>query len=68
MTNSTKDFSYHDARTELSEILEWFEAGEVDIDAALAKYGRADELLKQIDIYLNDAKAKITQKITKSSS
>lgn len=61
------EFNYHEARTELSEILDWFESGEVDVEAALAKYDRADELLKQIDSYLNDAKAKITQKINKSS-
>ena len=61
------DFSYKQARTELSEILDWFESGEVDIEQALAKYDRADELLKAIDSYLSDAKAKITTKIHQNS-
>jgi exodeoxyribonuclease VII small subunit len=66
MTKTT-DFSYKQARTELSEILDWFEAGEVDIEQALAKYDRADELLKAIDAYLSDAKAKIATKIHQNS-
>lgn len=60
-----KDFSYQASRKELSEILEWFESGEIDIEQALAKYDRADELLKQIEVYLRDAKAKISKKIKK---
>ena len=66
MTKTT-EFSYKHARAELSEILEWFEAGEVDIEKALTKYDRADELLKAIDAYLNDAKAKIAIKIHQNS-
>lgn len=61
------NFSYKEARSELSDILDWFESGEVDIEQALAKYDRADELLKAIDAYLNDAKAKITTKIHQNS-
>lgn len=61
------NFSYKEARAELSDILDWFESGEVDIEQALAKYDRADELLKAIDAYLNDAKAKITTKIHQNS-
>jgi exodeoxyribonuclease VII small subunit len=57
------NFSYKEARAELSEILDWFESGEVDIEQALIKYDRADALLKAIDTYLTDAKAKITTKI-----
>jgi exodeoxyribonuclease VII small subunit len=67
MTKTTNDFSYQKARAELSEILDWFESGEVDIEQALAKYDRADALLKQIDTYLSDAKAKITTKIHDNS-
>lgn len=57
------DFNYQDARAELGEILDWFEAGGVDVDEALVKYDRADILLQQIDAYLSDAKAKIELKI-----
>ena len=57
------DFSYQKARAELTEILDWFESGEVDIEQALAKYDRADELLKQSMRTLSDAKAKIATKI-----
>jgi hypothetical protein len=66
MTKAT-EFSYKATRAELSEILDWFESGEVDIELALAKYDRADELLKAIDAYLNDAKAKIATKIHQNS-
>ncbi len=66
MTKDNK-FNYKKARTELTEILDWFESGEVDIEQALVKYDRADELLKDIDSYLNDAKAKITTKIHENS-
>jgi exodeoxyribonuclease VII small subunit len=62
-----KTFSYAAARSELNEILEWFESGEVDVELALAKYDRADVLLKEIDAYLRDAKAKITKKIHANS-
>lgn len=60
-------FSYAAARAELTEIIEWFESGEVDVELALAKYDRADVLLKEIDAYLTDAKATITKKIHKNS-
>lgn len=64
---SKSEFSYQKARAELTELLDWFESGEVDIEQALAKYDRADELLKSIDAYLNDAKAKIATKIHENS-
>ncbi len=64
---SKTEFNYQKARTELTELLDWFESGEVDIEQALAKYDRADTLLKEIDAYLGDAKAKIATKIHDNS-
>ncbi len=59
-------FDYKKAKKELDEILLWFELADVDVDAALEKYERAEILLKQIDSYLNDAKAKISLKVNKN--
>lgn len=62
------NFNYQDAKKELSEILEWFETSDIDVDTALEKYDRANELLQNIETYLNDAKAKIKIKIEKNKA
>lgn len=62
-----KNFNYQKIKTELDEILAWFESSNISIDDALIKYKRAEELLEQLDSYLNDTKAKIDQIIKKSS-
>lgn len=62
-----KNFNYQKVKSELDEILAWFEGGEVSIDEALIKYEKAEKLLKQLDIYLNNTKNKIEQIIKKSS-
>jgi exodeoxyribonuclease VII small subunit len=59
-----KNFDYQKTKTELDELLAWFQSGEVSIDEAIAKYKRGEELLRQLEKYLNDSKIKV-EKITK---
>lgn len=54
-----KEFDYRKARAELDELLAWFESGAVSVEDAIVKYERAEELLKQLESYLNDMQAKI---------
>jgi exodeoxyribonuclease VII small subunit len=57
--------TYRELSDELAETMEWFESGEVDLDAAVAKYRRAMELIEQLEQYLQTAENEI-KKITKS--
>lgn len=59
-----KDLNYIQVRAELDDLLAWFESDDVNIEEAIAKYQRAEELLEQLDEYLSDTQAKIIQ-ITK---
>ena len=56
-----KNFNYQKTRAELDELLAWFESGEISVDKAIVQYQRAEELLKQLETYLSDTKAKIKQ-------
>lgn len=60
---ASKNFDYKKAKSELDEILAWYEAGEVDVEQAIAKYQRAEQLLKELNEYLSDASAKIEKLI-----
>jgi len=63
-----KEFDYKKSRAELDELLTWFESGDVAVDEAIAKYQRAEELVKELELYLADTQAKIellTKKATK---
>lgn len=54
-----KEFDYKKSRAELDELLAWFEGGNVAVDEAIAKYQRAEELVKELESYLADTQAKI---------
>ncbi len=58
-----QDFDYKKTRSELDDILAWFESGEVDIEQAIEKYQKAEVLLKELNDYLADASAKIEKLI-----
>ncbi|MEX1995300.1 MAG: exodeoxyribonuclease VII small subunit [Candidatus Saccharimonadales bacterium] len=60
---SSKNMSYRQMSHELARIMEWFEAGDVDLDQALVKYEEAIQILGQMEIYLKTAENKI-KKIT----
>lgn len=62
-----KNFDYKKAKAELDEILAWYEAGEVDVEQAIAKYQRAEKLLKELNEYLSDASAKIEKLIKENT-
>jgi exodeoxyribonuclease VII small subunit len=64
-----KNFDYKTAKSQLDEIIYWFENEPIDVDEAIAKYQQADQLIKDIEMYLNNTRAKIdlTVKKTKSS-
>ena len=63
----TKDIDYQKTKAELDEILVWFERSDVSVDDAFIKYKKAEQLLEQLDAYLNDTKTKIDQIIKKST-
>jgi exodeoxyribonuclease VII small subunit len=51
---SDKEFDYSKAKTELQDIVSWFEQGDPNLDEALAKYKKAEELIINIEKYLED--------------
>lgn len=51
---SDKKFDYSKAKKELQDIVNWFEGGDPNLDEALVKYQKAEELIKNIDEYLNN--------------
>ncbi|MGA3150034.1 MAG: exodeoxyribonuclease VII small subunit [Candidatus Saccharimonadales bacterium] len=51
--------TYAQLSAELSEIMDWFEGGEVDLDEALAKYQQAAKLIEQMEKHLKTAANKI---------
>ena len=65
---SKKEFDYRKARAELDELLAWFESGAVSVEDAIAKYERAEELLKQLEAYLSDMQAKVVLLTKKSET
>ncbi|MBI5466461.1 MAG: exodeoxyribonuclease VII small subunit [Candidatus Kerfeldbacteria bacterium] len=59
--------NYRQLSAELSDVLDWFDSEEVDLDEALAKYKEAMKLIKQMETYLKSAENKIRE-ISASSS
>ncbi len=54
MPKKTK-INYRQLNEELSEIILWFESGEADVDEALAKYEKAQQIISEIEDYLKSA-------------
>ncbi len=53
--------NYRQLSAELSDVLDWFDSEEVDLDEALAKYQEAMKLIKQMETYLKTAENKIRE-------
>jgi exodeoxyribonuclease VII small subunit len=53
--------TYAQLRTELDELLNWFDGDDIDIDQAVEKYEQALKLTKQLELYLQKAENKITK-------
>jgi exodeoxyribonuclease VII small subunit len=66
VNNSMKPFDYKKAKTELEEIISWFENSDIDVDEALIKYQKAVIIIGEIEEYLKDAKAKIELVVNKA--
>lgn len=54
-----KIFDYTKTRTELDEIMAWFESSDVAVDEAIAKYKQAEKLLAELEQYLSDTQTQI---------
>lgn len=50
---------YIEIQAELTDILQWFEKDNLDIDEAIAKYEEAIKLTKQLESYLKQAENKV---------
>lgn len=61
-----KDKTYKELRSELDQVLEWFENDAVDVDEAIAKYQQAIKLTKELQDYLQTAKNTVKKLTTKA--
>jgi exodeoxyribonuclease VII small subunit len=64
--NSKTSKSYRQMATELDQIMQWFESGDIDIDEAINKYEEARKLIVEMEIYLKTAENKINKISTKT--
>lgn len=53
--------TYKQLRTELDELMNWFDSEDIDVEQALAKYEQAEQVIKQLEAYLKDTELKITK-------
>jgi exodeoxyribonuclease VII small subunit len=60
---ATKLKTYQQMSDELTQLIEWFESDQVNLDEAVHKYEQALELIKQMEASLKTAENKI-KKIT----
>lgn len=54
-----KKKTYQQLKTELDEVLEWFDSGDIDIEEAVEKYEKANKLLKELEKLLSEAELSI---------
>ena len=59
--SKSQKFDVNKSFTELEEITEWFEGGNMDLDEGLKKYERAMELSEKLRERLEQAENKITE-------
>lgn len=57
--------NYTQLRSELEQIIKWFESEDIDIDQAIGKYEEALGLVKDIEKYLKEAENKLSELKTK---
>ncbi len=53
--------TYRELRTELDDLMVWFDNDDVDVEQALAKYGEAKKIIAELEKYLDDTELKITK-------
>jgi exodeoxyribonuclease VII small subunit len=56
---SVDEMTFREASTELEQIVRALEAGDLELEDALARYGRGVELLKSLRGRLTDAEQKV---------
>lgn len=62
MTKSSK--TYSQLRTELDELLSWFDQEDLDVDKAIEKYQQAITLTQELETYLKQAENKVKKLTT----
>lgn len=65
--SSDKSFDYQKLRTELEEIIDTLQSGDIPVDEAMKKHERAQEITAQIEKFLEMAENKITELKQKAS-
>ena len=50
--------SYRELKLELTELLDWFEQDDLDIDLAIEKHAEAEKLIEQLQTYLTESEDK----------
>lgn len=53
--------NYQQLRSELDELLAWFESDQLDLDQAVKKYERAMVLIAELEAYLKNAENQVTK-------
>lgn len=53
--------TYSQLRTDLDELLQWFESDDIDLDQAAQKYEQTLQAVKALEDYLKTAENKITK-------
>jgi exodeoxyribonuclease VII small subunit len=59
------NFNYSLKKRQLVELLDWFEAGDADLDKALENYNKAEVLIAELQDYLKDTEKKIKITVNK---
>lgn len=59
---ANKDRDYKTMRAELEELLSAMQSEDLDVDEALAKYERGQQLISQLQAYLEAAENKIIKR------
>jgi exodeoxyribonuclease VII small subunit len=61
---AAKEKTYQELKTELDELLDWFESSDVDVDEATKKYEQASRLFAELEQKLKSAEL-IVKKLSK---
>lgn len=61
MPRAEKTRNYHDLKTELDELMAWFDNRDVDPEEAIEKFEKGQMLLAELEKKLTEAENKITK-------
>lgn len=60
-TNTSKPLDYQALKSELTEVMDKLEQGDLDVDAAVAYYERGLAIIKTLEAQLQDAENRISE-------